>query len=130
MKFIYMASLIKNRFIDFSRSRDGFVILHVLLYFHMFLWTVSYLTISKGTELIQRDYYQSAVKRIETEKKIIRLIRTGNSTLFDGSLMIDGQIITVEYDGIFIVSICDDFCYRMIVEYDRVNDVILRLDYE
>ncbi len=119
-----------NRLPCFSHSRNGFVLLHVLLFFQFFVWTVSYFSILKGIELIQREYYHGAVKRTVTEKEIIKLIKTNDPVLTEGSFVIDGQIISVDFNGLYIVSICDDFCYRMIVEYDRASEVILRLEYE
>jgi hypothetical protein len=85
--------------------------------------------IQKQISLKQIHLYEVADLRVKTEKEVIKKIRTHKNS-GDLEFIIFQQRVLITFEDIIKVSICSEICYKMMVEYDIQNDIILSINYE
>jgi hypothetical protein len=112
------------------KSSNGFVLIHVLIFFLFFTTFVSSIVIQKDLSLRQQDYYRTAFFRISTEKEILSILKNHVGSFNYEEFDINGFQVSITYGQVINVKICDDSCYQMIVEYDPNTQLILSISYE
>jgi hypothetical protein len=112
------------------KSSNGFVLIHVLIFFLLFTTFVSSIVIQKDFSLRQQDFYRTASSRIQTEKEILSRIKDHVDSFEYDEFDIGHFQVTITYGQVIKVKICDESCYLMIVEYDQSINVILSISYE
>lgn len=122
--------MIKIRSRSLLKSTDGFILLHVLLFYMLFTSTLTGILIQKNLSLQQKVFYKMAKTRIETEKEIITVLKNHDDFPAEEELSIAGQFVLITYGDPIKVWICGEVCYSVLIEYDQSSRQILRLDYE
>ncbi len=119
-----------NRSVSVSKYRKGFILYHVLTFFVFFSSTIASIAVLHKVSLIQQEYYKSAMQKIEVEKEVIRMIKNHVHLSYNETVVIQSKTVSIMYDDIIKVTICDDSCYMMIVTYDIENSIILSVEYQ
>lgn len=119
-----------NRSVSILKSRKGFILYHVLTFYMFFSTMIAYIAVLHKVSLIQQEYYKSAVQKIEVEKEVIRMIKNHRYLSFNETIVIQSKTVSIMYEDMIKVTICDVSCYMMIVTYDIENSIILSIEYE
>lgn len=122
--------MIKIRSLLLFESTEGFILLHVLLFYMLFTSTIAAVLIEKNLSIQQNIFYKMAETRIKTEREIISIIRNHDVFPMEEKLTIAGQPILITYGDPVKARICGEVCYSLLIEYDQMSHRILSIDYE
>lgn len=119
----------KSRSLSYLSSSKGFILVHVLIFYMFFTFFISMIIIQKQISLKQIHFQEMANLRVDIEREVIRKIRTQTNNDESEFIMFDYRVL-ISFEDIIKVSICFDTCYKIVVEYDIQNDIILSINYE